>query len=107
MSDVPPSAPTTAAEHGTAIVDAELQALYSALPVGVAFLGPDLRYQRVNETLARLNGPSVRAHVGPTLEGVFGDHPPALGAAVQQVMGPRRPLDLELSTALPHDPADV
>ena len=45
-----------------AFVDAELRALYSALPVGVAFLGPDLRYQRVNETLARLNGrsPSVR-----------------------------------------------
>ena len=40
----------------TAFMDAELQALYAALPVGVAFLSPDLRYQRVNETLARLNG---------------------------------------------------
>jgi serine phosphatase RsbU (regulator of sigma subunit) len=107
MSDVPPSAPTTAAEHGTAIVDAELQALYSALPVGVAFLGPDLRYQRVNETLARLNGRSVQAHVGATLEEVLGEHAPALRAALQQVMESRRPLDLELSTALPHDPADV
>lgn len=33
--------------------DAELRALYSALPGGVALLVPDLRHQRVNETLAQ------------------------------------------------------
>src|SRR4051794_36991731 len=43
----------------SAFVDAELRALYAALPVGVAFMDPELRYQRVNETLARMNGRSV------------------------------------------------
>ena len=88
-------------------MDAELRALYSALPVGVAFLGPDLRYQRVNETLARLNGRSVEAHVGATLEAILGEHAPALRSAMEQVMATRRPLDLELSMALPHDPEDI
>ncbi len=36
----------------SAFVDAELRALDSALPIGVGFLSPDLRYQRVNEALA-------------------------------------------------------
>src|SRR5918995_3421099 len=94
-------------EPRSALVDAELQALYSALPVGVAFLGPDLRYQRVNETLARLNGRSVEAHVGASLEAVLGEHAPALRSALEQVMATRRPVELELSTALPHDPDDV
>src|SRR5207244_196163 len=52
----------------SAFADAELRALYSALPVGVALLSPDLRYQRVNETLARLNGRAVSEHVGASLE---------------------------------------
>jgi serine phosphatase RsbU (regulator of sigma subunit) len=105
MTDAPHS--TEAREHGSALVDAELRALYSALPVGVAFLGPDLRYQRVNETLARLNGRSVEAHVGASLEDVLGEHAPALRAAMQEVIATRRPLELEVSVPLPHDPADV
>ena len=87
--------------------DAELHALYAALPVGVAFLGLDLRYQRVNETLARLNGRSVEAHVGASLEEVLGEHAPALRAALEQVVSTRQPLDFELTTSLPHDPSDV
>src|SRR5687767_14474866 len=105
MTDAPHS--TEARGHGSALVDAELRALYSALPVGVAFLGPDLRYQRVNETLARLNGRSVEAHVGASLDDVLGEHAPALRAAMQEVIATRRPLELEVSIPLPHDPADV
>jgi serine phosphatase RsbU (regulator of sigma subunit) len=107
MNDAPPSADARGPVYGSAFVDAELRALYAALPVGVAFLGPDLRYQRVNQTLARLNGRSVEAHVGATLEEVLGEHAPTLRAALQQVMDTRRPLDLQLSTPLPDDRADV
>src|SRR3954469_14936787 len=99
----PPLVPASARDE----LDAELRALYSALPVGVAFLGPDLRYQRVNETLARLNGRSAEEHVGASLEEVLGEHAPALRAALQQVIETRRPLELELSTPLPHAPDDV
>jgi pseudouridine synthase len=61
------------ARRRSAFVDAELGALYSALPVGVAFLDPDLRYPRVNETLAGLNGRTVAAHVGASLRDVLGE----------------------------------
>jgi serine phosphatase RsbU (regulator of sigma subunit) len=54
-------------------VDAELRALYAALPVGVAFLSPELRYLRVNETLARLNGRSVEEHIGASIEEILGE----------------------------------
>ncbi|MDA0184022.1 SpoIIE family protein phosphatase [Solirubrobacter phytolaccae] len=91
----------------TAFVDAELQALYAALPVGVAFLSPDLRYQRVNETLARLNGRPVGAHVGASLEDVVGKHAPALRTELERVVANREPVDLELEVALPHDPTDL
>ena len=88
-------------------MDAELRALYSALPVGVAFLRPDLRYHRVNETLARLNGRSVEAHVGVSLEEVLGDNAPAVREVLQQVMASRQAVEFQLTTPLPHDPADV
>src|SRR3954451_8708444 len=107
MPDAGPSTRASASRQGNALVDAELRALYSALPVGVAFLGPDLRYQRVNETLAQLNGRSVEAHVGASLEAILGEHAPALRAALQQVIETRRPLELELTMSLPHDPPDV
>ncbi|HEX5782978.1 MAG TPA: SpoIIE family protein phosphatase [Solirubrobacteraceae bacterium] len=108
MTDAAPSAPGgRTPEPRSALVDAELQALYSALPVGVAFLGPDLRYQRVNETLAKLNGRSVDAHVGATLEEVLGENAPALRDALQRVMETRQALEFQLTTPLPQDPADV
>ena len=80
----------------TAFIDAELQALYSALPVGVAFFSPDLRYLRVNETLARLNGRPAGAHVGASLEEVVGERAPLLRAELERVVATREPVELEL-----------
>ena len=44
-----------------------LQNVYSTAPVGLCFLDQDLRYVHVNETLARITGRSVSAHLGCTL----------------------------------------
>src|SRR4051812_7136735 len=82
-----------------ASVAAELEALYAALPVGVAFLTPDLRYQRVNETLARMTGRSVAAYAGATLEQVLGPAAAPLTDALQAVLLERRPLELEVVMA--------
>jgi PAS domain S-box-containing protein len=43
---------------------AELQTLYDKLSVGICFLDTDLRFVRVNEKLAFINGFSVDAHLG-------------------------------------------
>jgi PAS domain S-box-containing protein len=85
------------ATRQSAFVDAELRALYSALPVGVAFLSPDLRFQRVNETLARMNGRPVADHLGASPEEVLGAPGARLHDALRRVMETREPLELEVS----------
>ncbi|MHA7627489.1 ATP-binding protein [Corallococcus sp. M7] len=51
------------AERSLALLDSLLE----AAPVGIAFMDTDLRYLRINGTLARLNGRSVEAHRGRTV----------------------------------------
>ncbi|MFH0518028.1 SpoIIE family protein phosphatase [Streptomyces sp. M41] len=43
---------------------AALEGLFTQSPIGLAMLGPDLRFLRVNEALARLDGLPVAAHIG-------------------------------------------
>ena len=91
----------------SAFVDAELHALYSALPVGVAFLSPELRYRRVNETLARMNERSIEEHIGHSLEEVLGSHADELTPALRRVLDTREPLELEFRAPHSDDPDTV
>ncbi|WP_338873435.1 ATP-binding protein [Myxococcus stipitatus] len=59
-----------------------LDALLEAAPLGMAFLDRDLRYLRINQTLAELNGLPVEAHRGRPLREV-------LPQAVADLMEPR------------------
>ncbi|MGI5373159.1 SpoIIE family protein phosphatase [Streptomyces sp. CA-251387] len=43
---------------------AALEGLFTQSPIGLAMLGPDLRFLRVNEALARIDGVPVAEHVG-------------------------------------------
>ncbi len=43
---------------------AELEQIYRTAPIGLAVYGPDLRYLRVNEQLARFNGVAADRHAG-------------------------------------------
>ncbi|HKV23234.1 MAG TPA: response regulator [Candidatus Acidoferrum sp.] len=43
---------------------AELEQIYRTAPIGLAVYGPDLRYLRVNEQLARINGMAADKHPG-------------------------------------------
>lgn len=90
-----------------ASMDAELRALYAALPVGVAFLSPELRYLRVNENIAQLNGRPADAHVGASLDEMLGPHAPVLRKILHQVMDTLAPVELQMSVVLPNDPDDV
>ena len=42
----------------------ELTALYRHAPIGLAVLDRDLRFIRINEVLAKINGYSVEEHIG-------------------------------------------
>lgn len=45
----------------------ELQAPYDTAPVGLCMLDRDLRFLRINERLAEINGVSVEGHIGRTV----------------------------------------
>ena len=52
----------SAVEHSLALQEA----LFEQSPLGIAVLDRELRYLRVNETLARMNGVPVEDHIGRT-----------------------------------------
>jgi PAS domain S-box-containing protein len=49
-----------------------LDLVFRGAPIGLAFVDRDLRYVRVNEALAELNGAPIEAHLGHTVTEVVG-----------------------------------
>ncbi|GHH10191.1 SpoIIE family protein phosphatase [Streptomyces lanatus] len=54
----------TSAVEGMRDALAALEGLFSQSPIGLAMLGADLRFLRVNEALARMDGVPVAEHIG-------------------------------------------
>jgi len=78
-------------EAARKVVSAELQetvalldTLLGSAPVGFAFFDRELRYQRVNETLARINGMTAEAMLGRTVPEIL----PGLESVVRQSLRP-------------------
>ncbi|XXF77533.1 PAS domain-containing protein [Myxococcaceae bacterium GXIMD 01537] len=67
---------------------AQLDVLYRTAPIGLGFLDTHLRYVRVNDVLARMNGVSAEEHVGRHPREVLG---PVPGAKVEALL--RVPLE--------------
>ncbi len=51
----------------------EAERVYAAAPVGLCYLDTELRYLYINEWLASINGLSVEAHLGKTIDEVLKD----------------------------------
>ena len=51
----------------------ELEAIYATIPVGLCVLDTELRYVRINERLAEINGHSVAEHLGKTVREIVPD----------------------------------
>ncbi|MET9958702.1 SpoIIE family protein phosphatase [Streptomyces sp. NPDC006326] len=85
---------------------AALQSLFTQSPIGLATLGPDLRFLRVNDALARMNGVTAAAHLGKRLtEVVPGVNAVALEATMQQVLDRGTAvLDVRRTGRTPSDP---
>ncbi|MFC8015374.1 PAS domain-containing protein, partial [Streptomyces cinereoruber] len=66
---------------------AAMESLFTQSPIGLALLGPDLRFLRVNDTLARMNGVPAAEHVGRRLtEVVPGVNADSLEALMRRVL---------------------
>ncbi|WP_244227361.1 sensor histidine kinase [Corallococcus aberystwythensis] len=77
------------AERSLALLDS----LLDAAPVGISFVDADLRYLRINGTLARINGHPVEAHQGRTLrEMVRGDVVESIEQSLRQVLETGQPV---------------
>ncbi|OKH35551.1 hypothetical protein NIES2119_20060 [[Phormidium ambiguum] IAM M-71] len=58
----------------------EIEAIYQSAPIGLAILDADLRFVRINEQLAEINGLPVAAHIGRTVRELL----PGLTESAQQ-----------------------
>jgi PAS domain S-box-containing protein len=52
---------------------AEIEAIYQSAPIGLNVLDTDLRFVRINQRLAEINGLPVEAHIGRTIREVLPD----------------------------------
>jgi signal transduction histidine kinase len=84
---------------------AELDHIYRASPVGLCLLDHNLRYLRINERLAAMNGRSVEDHLGRALRDVLPDLADRVEAVGRRVLANREPvLNVELHGTTGADP---
>ncbi|MDJ0973286.1 MAG: response regulator [Planctomycetota bacterium] len=85
---------------------AELEQLYATAPIGLALNDTDLRYLRINEMLAALNGAPVEAHLGRTLRQVIPELAPMAEPLMKGVVETGEAvLGHEIRATPPGDPA--
>jgi PAS domain S-box-containing protein len=84
---------------------AVLDALFASAPLGLAYLDPDLRFMRLNEALAALNGRPLVEHIGRSVQEMFPRVAESLDTLLREVMERREPLvNIELSGSTPDAP---
>ena len=77
---------------GARAATALLDAVYGAIPVGLAFFSPEGRFRRVNQALAEMNGRPVDEHLGRTAEELLGGPGGAHHRAHPRVVETREPV---------------
>lgn len=75
----------------------ELAALYDAAPVGLCILDTELRYVRINERLAEINGIPAADHIGRTVHEIVPDLTDQAVAAMKRVLEGEEVWGIELS----------
>lgn len=86
---------------------AELQAVYASAPVGLAVLDTDLRYVRINDTLAQMNGFPVAAHIGATAKELMPGLANHLDQIARRVIETGEPVvNLEVTSSIVADSAE-
>ncbi|MCC6586704.1 MAG: PAS domain S-box protein [Bryobacterales bacterium] len=85
---------------------AELEAIYAQAPVGLCVFSPDLRYLRINEKLAEINGIAAADHLGRTVEEIV----PSLGVQartiLEQIVTARQPVRFDFAGERPAKPSE-
>lgn len=78
--------------------ESQLEKLYREAAVGLAFVDEELRYQRVNDRMAALNGVAAAEHIGKTIADVLPHLAVHLEPMIRRVLDSGEPISgLELS----------
>ncbi|MEG4839736.1 PAS domain S-box protein [Microcoleus sp. B9-D4] len=84
---------------------AELDLVYKTTPVGLCFVDTNLRYIRLNECLAAINGRSIAEHIGRTVREVIPEMADMVERIYRQVLATQTPvLDLEIKAETKQQP---
>ncbi|HNR12049.1 MAG TPA: PAS domain S-box protein [Thermodesulfobacteriota bacterium] len=84
---------------------AELEAIYRSTPIGLCVLDRDLRYVRINDYLAELNGIPAAEHIDRSVRELFPDFADQAEALLQQILETGKPvLNVELTGTTPSHP---
>lgn len=80
----------------------------SSAAIGLCIHDPELRFVQINQTLADINGHSIKAHLGKTTTELLPELAPTVNLLIQQVLATGQPiLNLEISAAVPSQPGMV
>ena len=81
---------------------AELEHIYHTAPVGLCLIGADLRYLRINERLAVMNGLPADEHLGRTVWEVIPEAAPFMAPMLTRILESGKPLlDWQFRTEKP------
>ncbi|MEG4318503.1 MULTISPECIES: PAS domain S-box protein [unclassified Microcoleus] len=87
---------------------AELDLVYNTTPVGLCFLDTNLRYIRMNECLAAINGRTIADHIGRTVREAIPELADLVEPIYRQVLATQTPvLDMELKAETLQQPGVV
>lgn len=83
----------------------ELETLYDSTPVGLSLMDTELRWLRINRTLAEINGFPVEAHIGKKQEDLIPGVGEQVAIAMRKVLETGEPiLGLEVRGETPKEP---
>ena len=76
----------------------EIEAIYQTAPIGLAIFDVDLRFQRINQQLAEINGIAIGDHIGHTLSEIVPDLANEIEPLIRRVLEKGEPvLNLDIS----------
>ncbi len=83
----------------------ELEHIYRTVPIGLCLLDRELRYLRINDRLAEINGKPASEHIGRTVSEVIPQIATTLEPLLREVAEKGEPLlDMEIHAAAPVEP---
>jgi PAS domain S-box-containing protein len=82
----------------------EIESIYQSAPIGLSVLDTDLRFIRINQRLAEINGCSVEEHIGRTVRELLPNLVDAVEPLLQQVLAGQALLNVEISGETPAQP---